>query len=626
MSERTQLSGLPQRSGFRRLALTIALLGVLAGLILAWSYRDYLRPAPALYREAQEAAPQRAAVLYERLAEELPQIKEYTHLWMAQAAMPDLEALRTLKAVIDFRPHSPAAYQAHVTIARHYAGLDAPQAEESYRAALALHDPVALRLELARYLEEQGDNHSAYAEYHHILDYRQLPGKRADAFAGMRRTGPDPLTVAEDLISATYFTDALETLRNIDAPEALPWRGQVLAALGRYDEAETAYRDWLKETPDDTRAQLGLARVLERLDRTDEALDIYEKVDTPDSKMAQAALLAEADLDQALALYSDSPYPAAWWAATTLLESQGRLTETLPLYARVAKSDANLADDAAYRLYVLAQRLQDSQAQVEGEALLAELGLNWLALRAAQADLKLATASPLAPAGPEIIDKVKALESIGRADLAHLELVLTARFRRAPEIDLAMAEALAGRGYVVDSQQIAEDYINHHPQAPLAFWKLSYPRPYSVTVEAAATEFEVDPLLIWAVMREESRYDANALSIADAQGLMQVIPPTRAWIAGELGEEISPGDAYTPEASIRMGAWFLRFLIDHFEGDLELVIPAYNAGPANVESWQTDPRVSDRDDLLRWIGFGETRLYLERVVLSYQVYQKLYPQ
>jgi soluble lytic murein transglycosylase len=189
-----------------------------------------------------------------------------------------------------------------------------------------------------------------------------------------------------------------------------------------------------------------------------------------------------------------------------------------------------------------------------------------------------------------------------------------------------MADALLSRGHVTDAQTIAETYIRDHPRAPLAFWQLSFPRPYSTTVEAAAAEFDVDPLLIWAVMREESRYDPAALSYAGARGLMQVIPSTQAWIAEQLGEDFSPGDAFTPEASIRMGAWFLHFLGDYFEGDFELAIMAYNGGAASVDSWLADPLVSDRDDLIRWIGFGESREYLERVSLSYQIYQEVYAQ
>ena len=607
-----------RRLGFRHLALAVALLGLLAGVALVWTFRDSLRSPQALYREAQSARPERAAVLYSRLAEKLPQIEEYAWLWAAEVAMPDLEALRTLQAVVAFRPQSPAAYQAHVAMARHYASLEALEAADEYRAALALNDTVALRLELARYLEEQGDYEGAYAEYLHIL------GEQPDAFAGMRRVGQDPLTVAENLNVATYYSDALETLRGNDDPEALPLRARALTGLGRYEEAGAAYQAWLEEMPGDVTAQLGLAQVFVRLGRPDEALSLYQTTDTPDSRLAQAELLEEEDPGEALALYLDSPYPVAWWSATTMLEVQGRLTETLPIYARLGETDTYLADDAAYRLYVLAQRVGDEEAQAEGKALLDGFDLNWLALRVAEGELRLATAPPLVTTGGDIPDKARALESIGREDLAHMELVLAARFRRAPEVDLAMAEALASKGYVVDAQAIAEEYIEDHLRAPLAFWQLSYPRPYSATVEAAAAEFDVDPLLVWAVMREESRYDPEALSYAGARGLMQVMPSSQAWIAEQVGEDISPGDAFTPEASIRMGAWFLRFLLDYFDGDLDLVIAAYNGGPGSVDSWQADPLVSNRDDLLRWIGFGETREYLERVSSSYLVYQALY--
>ena len=177
---------------------------------------------------------------------------------------------------------------------------------------------------------------------------------------------------------------------------------------------------------------------------------------------------------------------------------------------------------------------------------------------------------------------------------------------------------------MLDAQPIAEAYLEDHPRAPLAFWQLSYPRPYSATVEAAAAEFDVDPLLIWAIMRQESRFDPEAFGYAGERGLMQVMPSTQAWIAEQLEEDISPGDAFTPEASSRMGAWFLHFLLDYFDGDLELAIAAYNGGAGSVDSWQADPLVSNRDDLLRWIGFGQTREYLERVSLDYRIYQNLY--
>ena len=607
-----------RRLGFRHLVLGMVLLVLIAGLVTAWMFRDYMRSPEVLYREAQGARPERATRLYARLAEKLPQIEEYTQLWTAEVSVPDLEALRTLQDVVAFRPQSPAAYEAHIHMARYYAAIEAPEAEDAYRAALALHDTVALRLELARYLEEQGDDEGAYAEYFALL------AEKADSFEGMRRTGQDPLAVASDLNAAYYFSDALETLRGIEDPEALPLRAAALAGLRRYEEATQAYRAWLKERPDDDTAQLGLARALEELERGEEALSLVGDIDTADAQLAQAEFLEDEEPDDAVALYLDSPYPVAWWSATGLLEAQGRLAETLPLYARLARTPTYLADDAAYRLYVLAQRLDDADAQAEGRELLDQLGLNWLAYRAGVQDLELSTAPPLAEAGQDILDEAAALEAIGREDLARLELELAARSSYAPEVDLAMAEALAARGYVVEAQAIAAAHTESDPDAPLAFWELAYPRPYSTTVEAIAAEFDVDPLLLWAVMREESRYDPGALSYVGARGLMQVMPATQDWIAEEWGEDIPPGDAFTPESNIRMGAWFLGFLLDYFDGDLELAIAAYNGGAGSVDSWLDDPLVSNRDDFLRWIQFGETREYLSRVSMSYQVYQRLY--
>jgi len=606
------------RRAARLLGLAAGLLFLLVALVSMWNYRHYLLAPDALYREAQSASPERAALLYERLAAVLPEVEEYARRWAAEAAMPDIEALQTLQAVVAFRPQSPAAYEAHLAMARYYASIEAPGAEDEYRAALALHDTVVLRRELARYLEEKGDDEAAYGEYLRLL------GEQPDAFSGMRRVGPDALVVADDLNTAFYCSDALETLRTIDDDAAHALRATALNCLGRYEEAEAEYRAWVDAAPDEQGAQLGLASVLARLGHAEDALELYATVDTPDSWLAQAELLEEEDPDLALELYLASPYPVVWWSATTILESQGRITETLPLYARVAEADTYLADDAAYRLMVLSERLGDEDALAEGEQLIADLGLNWLALRASGEELSLGVAPPLDPAGGEILGEVGALELIGREDLAHMELLLAAQFRHAPHVDLAMAESLLSRGYVMEAQAIAEEYLDRHRRAPLAFWRLSYPTPYMAAVESAAEEFEVDALLIWALMRAESRYDADAYGYAGERGLMQILPSTQVWVAEQLGEDISPGDAFAPQNNVRMAAWLLRFLLDYFDGDTELVIAAYNGGAGSVDTWQDNPLVSDRDDLLRWIGFGQTREYLERVSLYYLIYQELY--
>ena len=608
-----------QRPDLRWFLVLVVLLVVTGMAYYAWTQRDALRAPLDLYRVAQAAEPARALPLYGRLGEKLPEIKEYTALWAAASAMPDLSAVRTLQDVIALRPQSPAAYEAHIVLARYYAGSGAPQAKDEYLAALALNDEEALRLELARRLEEQGDDQGAYAQYVRLLN--KLP----DAFEGVRRSGHDPLVVAKDLIAAGYDSDALDTLRTSADPAALPLRAQALTTLERNAEAETAYRQWLAQNPSDAAAKTGLAGVLAQEGHADEALALYKTVDTADSRLAQADLLAAQKPDEALALYKDSPYPVAWWTATGILEKQGHITETLPLYARIAKSDADFADDAAYRLLILGQKLGDQGTQAQGQALLDGLGLDWLALRARKAGPNLELAPAAAAAGQDILAKARALTVIGRADLAHLELILAARNAGAPEVGLAMAQALVAAGDVSAAQEIAATYVGDHPYAPAAFWWLSYPQPYSATVRAAAKEFGVDPLLVWSVMRAESRYDAEALSSVGARGLMQVMPPTQTYIAEQLKEDIPPGAAFIPETNIRMGAWYLHYLLQYFKGDQELTIAAYNGGPGSVDTWLKDPLVSSREDLIRWIGFGQTREYLERVSLNYQMYRALYP-
>jgi peptidoglycan lytic transglycosylase len=600
------------------LVLLVCLLVLFSALALVSNYIDYVRSPQELYLEAQAAGPERAAVLYSRMAEKLPSLKEYGQLWSAMAAMPNPNALRTLEDLAAFQPQSPVAYESHIAMARYYSTIEAPQAQEEYKAALALNDSEALRLELALYLEKEGDDKGAYAQYHTLL------AKQPDAFVGMRRTGQDPLDVAKDLNSATYYSDALETLASIDDPKALPLRAQALAGLGRYEEARTDYQSWLADNPDDADAQFGLAGVLVNLGQRDEALSIYQKVKTADSQLAQAQLLEATDPNEALSLYTNSPLPVAWWSATSMLETAGQITETLPIYARLATSDSYFADDAAYRLYVLARREGDQEMAAKGKALLDGLGPDWLAVRANGGKLVLAVSPPLQAGGTDVLERATALESIGRDDLGRLELVFAARFRTAPEIDLAMASALASKGYVLDAQAIAEKHVKDHARASLAFWQLDYPRPYPELVTAAASEFQVDPLLIWAVMREESRFDPEAISSAGARGLMQITPDTQTYVAGKMGETIQAGDAYLPKASIRMGAWYLHFLTGYFNGDLDLALAAYNGGAGSVQEWEKNPLVANRDDLIRWIGFGETREYLEGVSLTYEIYKQLY--
>ena len=602
----------------RKLLVIVGPLTIVAAACLAWLLRDSVRSPEALYSEARNASGRRAEKLYGLLAERLPDIADYAQLWQAEAALPDPAAFGSIQLLSQIRPNNPVAYLAHVAMARYYASIDALDAGDAYLAALTLHESLPLRLELARFYEERGDNDAAYTQYRLLLPVK------ADAFVGMRRNAPDRLQLAEDLNTAGYFSDALEVLREAKGSDAMRLRTLAYLGLEKIDEAKLELKAWLPTYHVSEEDRLDLAEALAQLEPVESAIAIYASVDTSKSRLALAQLLESGSPDEAIRRYETLPYPVAWWNATWLLEAEGRIEEAMPLYARVAASDAYFNDDAAYRLLVLGLRTGNSAAVTQAKGYLAGFGLNWLAQRAGVMSAELPMGPSVEPQAPDVFSRVESLDRLGREDLADLELLFCARLLGQLPARLACLQALADRGHFREAEPIASEIVHGLARPPRELWQLAFPKPYAEAVTATANEVGLDSLLIWSVMRVESRYDPNAASPAGARGLMQIIPATQDLIAKELKLDLTPGDIYGPEVSIKLGAWYLRNILDEFDGDLELAIVAYNGGPDNVRQWLADPMVNDRDDFIRWIGFGETREYLERVSTAYWEYQQIY--
>jgi soluble lytic murein transglycosylase len=430
--------------------------------------------------------------------------------------------------------------------------------------------------------------------------------------------------LAEDLIDATYFSDALEVLRSAEDADASRLRALAYLGLGEYQAAASEADAWLRAGPATDEDRVALAKAMAQFGHIDKAIEVFGSIDNPDSQLVLAQLLEAESPDEAIALYEALPYPVAWWKATWLLEADGRIEDAMALYSRVAASEAYFNDDAAYRLLILGTRAGRASVVAQAKSFLSGFGANWLALRAGVASSELSLGPTVQPTSPDILSTVESLERLGRADLADLELLFCALYQRQLPARLACLDGLASRGHWLEAEPIAADMLDGLPKPPPELLRLAFPRPYMDAVITSANEFGLDPLLIWSVMRVESRYSPNAVSPVGARGLMQIIPATQAWIEEQLGLELAPGEIFVPEVNIRLGAWYLAYLRAEFDGDIELAIPAYNAGPDNVRAWLRDPMVKDRDDFIRWIGFGETREYLERVSLAYWEYRQIY--
>ena len=145
----------------------------------------------------------------------------------------------------------------------------------------------------------------------------------------------------------------------------------------------------------------------------------------------------------------------------------------------------------------------------------------------------------------------------------------------------------------------------------LVSMRVLWPVDFADIVLREAALAALDPDLIGAVIYAESRYDPAAVSPRGALGLMQIMPETGAWIAQQLGlPEPAARDLLDVELNIRLGAWYLRYLLDRF-GDPETALAAYNAGPSNVEAWQTEETGP----------YPETSAYTRRVLTARPIYR-----
>jgi soluble lytic murein transglycosylase len=149
------------------------------------------------------------------------------------------------------------------------------------------------------------------------------------------------------------------------------------------------------------------------------------------------------------------------------------------------------------------------------------------------------------------------------------------------------------------------------------------PRPYEDLVRAAAERHHLDPNLIWAVMRVESVYNPSIVSYAGAIGLLQIMPRTGRLIANALHRPaFTTADLLDPATNIEFGAWYLRSLLDRFEGRIPLAVASYNGGPHNVRRWMAE--YSDAmpvDALCERIPFTQTFRYVRRVLHHYAAYR-----
>ncbi|MGN1098530.1 MAG: lytic transglycosylase domain-containing protein [Clostridia bacterium] len=146
----------------------------------------------------------------------------------------------------------------------------------------------------------------------------------------------------------------------------------------------------------------------------------------------------------------------------------------------------------------------------------------------------------------------------------------------------------------------------------------SFPMPYKDTVEKYGREYGVERDLIYAVIKAESNFDPAAVSHAGAKGLAQLTDATARYVAEMIGIEYDSGDSFKAEKNIQLAVYYLRYLLNKYDGDLHCTIAAYNAGEGNVDKWLAS------DSGVESIPFKETERYVKKVKLYRKIYGVLY--
>lgn len=153
---------------------------------------------------------------------------------------------------------------------------------------------------------------------------------------------------------------------------------------------------------------------------------------------------------------------------------------------------------------------------------------------------------------------------------------------------------------------------------------LALPLAHEEAIREQARAKDLDPALIAGVIYAESKF-SDATSSAGALGLMQLMPDTAHFIAERSGgTAFTTADLSTPEINIAYGSWYLRYLLDRYDGDELRALAAYNGGLANVDRWVATARARGERFTAADIEFGETRAYVDNVLAAKREYAETY--
>ncbi len=436
-------------------------------------------------------------------------------------------------------------------------------------------------------------------------------------------------------------SEAVSLLQNISGLTG-DLRARQLATLVEISSShndETLTTDQLstlrKEAPDTewlSRALQSAAAMSLRLGHYDRALDLYHEAGPSQNKdianghwratwaKAQLNLIgAQKDLEDHVKLYPDSSeVPAALYWLARIAQEQSDYAGAIGYYQLIKSQFPNyyyseLSDrqlktlgSASAPSYVSLKEIvpaskytsphvspgQLSETQLSKARLLQQIGLTAFAIHELQNVLAIN-----GPVEPVVVELMHCLHAAGRYGQA-IEIMKT----------------------------IVPNYSRFSISSlPRPYWDALFPRPYWNDLVFFSRSNGLDPFLVAALIRQESEFQAAAVSPAQAVGLMQLLPSSGKQVAHTMHfRYASPKQLLTPATNLRLGTLMFRKLLDHYDGHVEYALAAYNAGDGRVQEWRSSLTYSDMPTFVESIPFTETRDYVQAVIRNASIYRRLY--
>jgi soluble lytic murein transglycosylase len=401
------------------------------------------------------------------------------------------------------------------------------------------------------------------------------------------------------------FLNTVDQLRQ--AAPASPWLEQALLEAGNiyllrrdYEHAIDSYRELQQRFPAGSHASYA-----------------HWKASWLTLRLGRNADAAQG-FDQQIALYPTfSETPAALYWRARLAEEDNDLAMAGAYYQKL---------NARFRNYYYGVLAQQRLAKIK----LAADPPHYAALdRVAPLNTGTKVAAEELPADDLRVQKAHLLENGALFDLAVRELKAA---EQEDQGNWANAEIVrmydeAGRYDIaieVLKHAVPDYFAMDLASLPRSYWEALFPKPYWPDLKKFSESNNLDPYLVASLIRQESEFNPNAVSRANAVGLMQLLPKVGRGVAKQQKlTHFSTAQLFTPAVNLQLGTHYFRGMVDQY-GAFEYALAAYNAGTNRVDDWRTIGKYRDPQEFAESIPFTETREYVQAILRNANVYRQLY--